>query len=205
MLNDLRDGRIGKTWTALALGGLMACSSADTEETASTTPDTTESPDETMESATDPTPAADTGRLRVRRVRFNQADLFELRNDTTAEIDLSDFWLCANRSYRELSELSVDAGTLQLAAGASVTLSGFDFAEASDLGIYASQSFSSADALRAYVKWGQSGSADRESVGVAAGLWTDGGFVDVDGLALGGSIERTSEASTPAAWAVVAP
>lgn len=47
-----------------------------------------------------------------------------------------------------------------------------------ELGLYSTNTFNSPDAIVDYVEWGASGHA-RSGVAVAAGIWVDGGFVEV--------------------------
>ncbi|MEO0592931.1 MAG: hypothetical protein AAFZ38_05070 [Myxococcota bacterium] len=142
--------------------------------------------------------------LVLEEVRFNGSDRVEIRNTETTALDLSSYWLCANRSYNQLSTLNVVSGDLDdLAPGASVIVE-VELADESDLGLYLTNTFGDADALVDYVKWGQSNSADRESVAVAAGLWTAGDFVDVAGLAVGSSLEYDGDGDSSSDWAAQA-
>jgi hypothetical protein len=51
------------------------------------------------------------------------------------------------------------------------------------MGLYSANMFNSPDAIEDYVEWGTTGHA-RSSVAVAAGIWQEGGFVEVPAAAL---------------------
>ncbi|MEM6559084.1 MAG: hypothetical protein AAF605_04790 [Myxococcota bacterium] len=138
--------------------------------------------------------------LVLEEVRFDGSDRVEIRNAGDSSIDLSSYWLCANRSYNQLSALNVVSGDLDSLAPSESVIVEVELAGESDLGLYLSNSFGEADALVDYLKWGQSISADRESVAVAAGQWTAGDFVDVTGLAIGSSLEYDGEGDASADW-----
>ncbi len=142
--------------------------------------------------------------LQLQEIRFNQNDRIEVRNGSTETIDASSHWFCANRVYRQLSTMTIESGSLSLSPGATVILSGLDLANASDLGLYETDSFASADAIIDYVKWGQSSANDRESVAVTAGIWTVGDSVDVSAIQPGQSIEYDGEGDASSDWAIQA-
>ncbi len=99
----------------------------------------------------------------------------ELVNSGGSTVDVSNYWLCNRPDYSRLSTLTLECGQLNLLAGESVTISGFNLSAAGDeLGIYSSSNFGSATAITDYVIWGNRAGATRESVAAAAGLWTVG-------------------------------
>ncbi len=119
-------------------------------------------------------------------VRFNQNDRIELVNLGSSTVDISAFWLCSRFSYAQLSSLTLESGSLNLAAGDSVILSGFSLNDTeADLGLFSTNSFGSSSAILDFLQWGSAG-IGRESVAVEAGIWTAGDFIQ--GIALGSSL-----------------
>ena len=100
---------------------------------------------------------------------------FELKNNGNSTTDLSSYWICTFPSYTQLSNLGLECGSLNLASGETVVLSGFNNynTDDSELGLYNTNSFSSADAIVSYVDWGAADN-QRASVAVSAGIWTQG-------------------------------
>ena len=99
----------------------------------------------------------------------------ELINTGSSTVDISNFWLCNRPSYSQLSNLTLECGQLNLAPGETVTVSGFAIDNAGDeLGVYTNSSFGSPTGLLDYVIFGNRQGASRESVAVAAGLWSLG-------------------------------
>ncbi len=113
------------------------------------------------------------GQIQISEISDNS--FIEVVNSGPSTIDVSNYWLCNRPIYQRLSALTVECGQLSLAPGASVTLSGFNLSASGDeLGVYNSSSFGSASAIVDYVIWGNRGGSTRESVAVAAGLWSTG-------------------------------
>ncbi len=116
-----------------------------------------------------------------------QIEISEIASDGTVEIinsgantvDVSNYWLCNRPAYTRMSNLTTECGNLSLAAGESVTVSGFNLDAAGDeLGVYSNSSFGSSSGLEDYVIWGNRSGGTRETVAVAAGLWTSGQRAD---------------------------
>ena len=134
---------------------------------------------------------------------------FELQNNGNASANLSGYWICNFPSYAQLSNLTVECGSLNLEAGAAVTLSGFDRYTVSEgeLGLYISNSFGSSNAIRSYVDWG-AGTGGRANVAVSAGIWTAGdqvsAFSDSESLSLDGAGNSASDWSVNAMPAICA-
>ena len=110
-----------------------------------------------------------------------QLEICEISNDGTVEIvntsdnavDVSNYWLCNRPAYSRFNTLNIECGQLNVAAGESLTVSGFSLNSAGDeLGIYTNSSFGSASGLLDYVIWGDRQGCTRDTVAVAAGLWT---------------------------------
>ena len=91
-------------------------------------------------------------------------------------MDISSYVLCNFPAYQVLSGVTPTSGDYNLDPGESVTvnwpaLSGAD----GELGLYTMSSFTNPDAMRDYFQWGTAAHM-RESVAVAAGIWTAGEF-----------------------------
>ncbi len=102
-----------------------------------------------------------------------------LKNFGGSMVDISDYRFCARFQYTDLDLVTVDAGNLNLAAGAEVTLSGWPLLEAgSDLGLYVPlPTFTDPSDMVDFTQWGSSGNG-RESVAVTKGIWDAGDFLD---------------------------
>ena len=86
------------------------------------------------------------------QVVINEADrngTVELRNNGTAPVDISGYWLCNFPAYTQLSNLTLDCGSLIIGPGQITTISGFTDISGTDaeLGLYSSSSFASAAAM----------------------------------------------------------
>ncbi len=161
---------------ALAVIG-AACSSDDSADEVDAGPTET-APAETDEATTDDdggeaaAPAAD---LSVTAVSFS-TNTVTVRNDGDSEVNLDGWFLCNRPTY-------IGAPSETIAPGATLDIDvsdlglGTDFGE---FGLYTSSDFGSADAIAAYVQWGQ-GENGRASVAVEAGLIAEGEFVDNGG------------------------
>ena len=117
-------------------------------------------------------------------------DLVELKNYGTQTIDISEWWLCARFVYVQINsdDLSI-TGNTTMEPGDIITISGFGLDDnSSDIGIYSTNSFASADAIVAFVQYGGAG-IGRESVADEAGIWEAGDFIE--GLGEGNSAEYT--------------
>ena len=98
---------------------------------------------------------------------------FELQNTGTETIDISSYYICTFPTYTQLSDLTVECGSLTLNPDETVVISDFSSFMSNDgeLGLYATNNFGSAEAIVAYVEWGSS-AHQRASVAIEAGLWT---------------------------------
>jgi len=115
------------------------------------------------------------GYSQIQIVEISDNGYVEMINSGSSTVDVSDYWLCNRPAYDRFSSLTLECGQLNLAPGASLTLSGFGLSSAGDeLGIYINSSFGSSAALDDYVIWGNRGGSTREGVAVAAGLWNTG-------------------------------
>ena len=108
-------------------------------------------------------------------------DQVTIKNFGADAVDISDYRLCSLFDYTLnglASDMSIVAGSLKLAAGATVRLSGFALDDtAADLGLYfASGDFTDPTAMADFMQWG-SASNGRESVADTKGIWTAGDFI----------------------------
>jgi hypothetical protein len=99
----------------------------------------------------------------------------EIINNTDQTVDISSYWVCNRPSYAILSSLNVECGSMNLAPGDIVVVSGFSGLDVVDgeLALFNSNSFGSSTAIVSYMEWGSSGHG-RSSVAIDAGLWTVG-------------------------------
>ena len=113
------------------------------------------------------------GQIVINEVKENGS--VELKNLGTTMVDISTYWLCDVPSYRQLnnSSITVESGSLNLAAGALVEVSGFNFIDSADgeLGLYSTNRFGSSSAIVDYIQWG-SGGHGRSNVAVSSGVWS---------------------------------
>ncbi|MEO1052126.1 MAG: hypothetical protein AAFX87_15950 [Bacteroidota bacterium] len=111
-------------------------------------------------------------------------DQYIIKNFDSETVDISGYRLCSEFTYTSnLTSLTIEMGSLNLAPGETVTLSGFDIAETggADFALY--ESAGGFDDPNAMVDFMQFGSANngRESQAVTKGIWGTGEFVDADG------------------------
>ncbi|MCG8330514.1 MAG: hypothetical protein MI974_22645, partial [Chitinophagales bacterium] len=105
-----------------------------------------------------------------------------LKNFGTGIVDISGYRLCSAFSYTtDLASQTVTAGFLNLAPGATVTLSLTEInldENGADLGLYrtGTTDFSDENYMIDFTQW-ETGGNGRESVAVAKGIWTAGQFV----------------------------
>ncbi len=106
----------------------------------------------------------------------------EIYNNGSTAVDLSNYFLCLGPGqYSQISSLETE-GDVNLEPDDYLVVSYDMPAENGGLGLYTNNSFTSADAIVDFVQWGAAGNV-RESVAVAAGIWTAGDFIPVMGNA----------------------
>ncbi|MEQ9229101.1 MAG: Calx-beta domain-containing protein, partial [Cyclobacteriaceae bacterium] len=134
----------------------------------------------------------------INEVEYLGTDRIELKNTSDGTVDISAFWMCSLFSYEQISNLTLESGSLSMAPGSITVLSGFSMNDAAaDLGLYTSPSFGSASAMTAFVQWGSGGNG-RESVAQNRGIWTAGDFIPTVGT--GNTIEFDGEGFTSSDW-----
>jgi hypothetical protein len=197
-----------------------ACGGSDSEPTTTdaggtdtTTTSTTAAASTTTsaQSETTTTTGADSGSAEfvISRVVFGDDGYVSITNVGASAGSLDGWQLCQRPAYFAIGSVEVAPGeTVHFTMGSVEGLSGQviesngRFGRLSDssgeMGLYADASFGSASSIRSYVEWGSSGHG-RSSVAVAAGIWTEGGFVPVD--AVPGLAAISDVPISPADWA----
>ena len=105
---------------------------------------------------------------------------FTLKNFGSSTVDISTNRVCTEFSYATINTLTVLSGSTNLAAGASVTLTGHTIdagANGADFGFFIpSPTFSNPAHMLDFVQFGSAGNG-RESVAVTKGIWVAGDFL----------------------------
>ncbi|MEL7155305.1 MAG: hypothetical protein AAFN30_01755 [Actinomycetota bacterium] len=158
-----------------------ACSSNDGDDAATETADdtttTTAAPvadDEDAPADDEPEAAAPVEKpsLSVTAVSFS-TNTVTISNNGDSDVSLAGYFLCNRPTYIGAPETTIAPGTT-----ADIDVTDLDLrASGGEFGLYLSADFGSADAIVAYVQWGQ-GENGRASVAVEAGLIGEGEFVD---------------------------
>ncbi len=149
------------------------------------------------------------GQIRINEIGIAGVDFqgatkwVELYNPGDTEVDASTYWLCNFPAYQLISDLTVLEGAMTIPAGGYLVVTFPDLGDAdAEVGLYSSNSFSSADAMVDYMQYGTAGH-EREDVAEAAGVWTTGDFVPTP--ASGESISFLGTAFSAASWMNGAP
>lgn len=118
----------------------------------------------------------------LNEVQYRATDQVEILNNGTSAADLSDYWVCLGPgNYAQLSTITPVSGVVNNLLPGEYLVLPFNMPnENGGLGLYSSNSFTSADAIVDFVQWGAAGSP-REDIAVSAGLWTAGEFVPTVG------------------------
>jgi len=108
-------------------------------------------------------------------------DTATIQNFGSSTVPINDYWFCTLFIYDQLNSFTIENGSLNLAAGETVKLSGLNLRDSdADLGLYTTNSFGSAAAMSDFMQWGDAGNG-RESVANSASIWTTGDFLDGSG------------------------
>ena len=124
---------------------------------------------------------------------------FELRNTGSETVDISSYWICNRPSYEALSTLTIECGSLFLAAGEEVVLTTTIFGNTDDeLGLYLSNNggFSQASEIISYLEWGTAGGG-RSALATGKGIW-DGNAVAA--FSTGESLSLSGNGAAAADW-----
>jgi hypothetical protein len=164
-----------------------ACSNGD--ETASDTT-TSPPPNASTTAAASTTAGGGSAVFAIEMVTFGDGAMVVITNTGTGTGELAGHWLCQRPSYFQIPDVALDPGEQVAIAldgagfepppGAMIvdavaTVGTIDPASG-ELGLYSSSQFDDATDIVSYVEWGSTGHG-RSSVAVAAGIWTQGGFV----------------------------
>jgi hypothetical protein len=145
----------------------------------------------------------------ISRVVFGDEGYVSITNVGGAAGNLDGWQLCQRPAYYRIGSVEVAPGeTLHFATGSAPDLVGQVIesnggfgrfgAGGGEIGLYVDSSFGSASSIRSYVEWGSSDHG-RSSVAVAAGIWTDGGFVPSEGVP--GLAAIVDVPTSPSDWA----
>lgn len=107
-----------------------------------------------------------------------ETNTIELKNIGSTTVDVSSYEACSFPVYDAMEDLTLVSGSLNMAPGDILVVSGHTMGVADDeLGIYSTPSYTNPDAMMDYVEWGSTGH-QRSTVAVAAGIWNTGDFLD---------------------------
>lgn len=134
---------------------------------------------------------------------INDEDQVELTNTGDVTLSIGSYWLCNFPAYIQVNNLTVVCGSLSLAPGEVVVVSGWNVDPADgELGLYVTSVFGNPNAIIDYVEWG-SGNHARSGVADEAGIWTQGTFVPA--FAAGESLLYDGSGDAATAWAAGTP
>ncbi len=153
------------------------------------------------------------GKIVVNEVLYDptgsnsENQLVELKNIGSEPVELNGWWFCARQDYAQIPDVTIAPDVFLVAhIGATGTNTSTDvflpfmltLQSVSDLNLYRDGNFSNASSMVSFVQWGGVPPIGRESVAVAAGLWTSGDFVP--GVAEGHSIEYDGNGNRADDW-----
>ena len=134
----------------------------------------------------------------VNEVIFTPTPAVEVKNLGPSTVDVSTLQLCSFPVYNELQNLTLVSGNLMLGPGEFLVVSGHNFGTTDDeIGLYTGAPYDDPDNILHYVEWGSPGHF-RSNTAIAAGVWTNANFVNVD--AGGASIEYDGEGFAASDW-----
>lgn len=118
---------------------------------------------------------------QIRFIEVNTStNIIKIKNFGDSTVNISSYQLCDFPTYPSLNTLNVTNGSLNLAAGAEVTIdiSGSITMNTNEgeLGLYINGPFGTASNMRDYIQWGSS-MHTREGVANTAGIWVAGTFI----------------------------
>ncbi|MFQ5967167.1 MAG: hypothetical protein ACE5MI_06100 [Acidimicrobiia bacterium] len=191
----------------------VACGSDTAPETSpATQPPATQAPDTQPPETEPPTTEPPAGTFAISEVVFGRGGGVAVRNIGDAAASVGGMAVCQRPNYTTLPDVIVQPGeVIWLVTGDPAEISfdpgqapverigtGTFSASSGEIGLYSRPSFGSSDFIRSYVEWGGSGHG-RSSVAVGAGIWPDGGTVDVpDGTVR--IVATADPAVAPADW-----
>lgn len=176
--------------TTSAAGGSDTTASPTTQAPTTTASDTGST---TTMSTTTTTISAGPGILAVTSVVFGPPTYVTVTNVGGSPIELGNHWLCQRPAYIQLPSFEMEPGD-RVAVGLGevppadlVGLTAiFELGDAlgevsrddGEIALYSAPSFADPNSILDYVEWGSAGHG-RSDVAVAAGIWTEGAFVEV--------------------------
>ncbi len=109
-------------------------------------------------------------------------DWIEFKNTGAAPVDISTWWTCVFPAYALVGSATIlDGDDFVLNPGEILTVQAWiNFSTASELALYTNSNFGSAASIVDYIQW-NSTTGFRQSVAVAAGMWTNGDNVNLAG------------------------
>jgi hypothetical protein len=130
----------------------------------------------------------------------------EIINLGTTDIDISNYFLCSNMVYAQLSNLTTTCGDYILQPGELVVVDvdgtiNVDGADG-EMALYVDSSFGQSSSIRSYVEWGSTGHF-RSGIAVIAGLWTTGEFAAI--FASGASLNYDGDGILGSDWSAGIP
>lgn len=101
-----------------------------------------------------------------------------LRNYGGSTVDVSSYWFCNFPAYAQISAMTINSGSTNLAVGEEVNItSSINFGTSdAEFGLYTTNASSFANDMIDYLQWGSAGH-QRESVANTAGIWVSGTFI----------------------------
>lgn len=185
-----------------------ASTTATTQQ--ATTTDRTEvtQPATTDEQSTDTTeprvvttaaPSLLDARFEIRAVVFGDDGYVVVENSGGTPASIGGYAICQRPNYFNLPDITLEPQeTIWIAVGDGATLTATPAKEVipaggslgsfdrddGEMALYSTPAFASPEAIVSYVEWGSSGHG-RSEVAVAAGIWTEGAFVEIPPDAFG--------------------
>ncbi len=125
-------------------------------------------------------------------------DRVEIKNLGNSTINIGTYIFCTFPVYNALSTLTLESGSLMLAPGELVVLSGQTLGNANgELGLYLNNQFTNPASIIDYMEYGSSGH-QRAAVAISAGIWFANNFVPTPQA--GQSMNYDGEGNTAADW-----
>lgn len=125
-------------------------------------------------------------------------DRIEIKNLGNLTVNIGSYILCTFPVYNALNTLTLESGSLMLAPGELVVVSGQTLGNSNaELGLYLNNQFTNPASIIDYMEYGSSGHA-RAAVAISAGIWFVNNFVPTPGA--GQSMNYDGEGNTAADW-----
>ncbi|NNE55894.1 MAG: T9SS type A sorting domain-containing protein [Flavobacteriales bacterium] len=136
----------------------------------------------------------------LNEIQPDAENLVEITNLGDQTVDISTYRLCSWPVYNTLSNLTIVSGSLMLAPGEFLVVTGHSMNQADDeLGLYLNNQWTNSNSMLDYVEWGMHGH-QRSVVAEAAGIWEDNDFVFTP--AMGSSLSWNGGGDTSDFWMI---